>query len=71
MTQEQVQELFSPAKTERIEKGKNILRDAGIDHMEYVVSLQGPTFIMTVEGKAKLTKDAEQAIRELGIKILK
>jgi hypothetical protein len=39
--------------------------------MEYVVSLQGPTFIMTVDGKTKLTKEAEQEIRELGIKILK
>ena len=29
MTAQQVQELFSPAKTELIEKGKNILSDAG------------------------------------------
>jgi hypothetical protein len=56
MTAQQVQELFSPAKTELIEKGKNILSDAGFAYMDYITSLQGPTFIMTIEGNKKLIK---------------
>jgi hypothetical protein len=70
MTTEQVQELFSPAKTELIEKGKNILSDAGFAYMDYITSLQGPTFIMTIEGNKKLTPSIRKELRELGIKIL-
>jgi len=70
MTTEQVQELFSPAKTELIEKGKNILSDNGFAYMDYITSLQGPTFIMTIEGRKKLTQSIRKELRELGIKIL-
>ena len=70
MTAQQVQELFSPAKTELIEKGKNILSDAGFAYMDYITSLQGPTFIMTIEGSKKLTPSISKEFRELGIKIL-
>lgn len=70
MTAQQVQELFSPAKTELIEKGKNILSDAGFAYMDYITSLQGPTFIMTIEGSKKLTPEISKEFRELGIKIL-
>jgi len=70
MTAQQVQELFSPAKTELIEKGKNILSDAGFAYMDYITSLQGPTFIMTIEGRKKLTLSIRKEFRELGIKIL-
>lgn len=70
MTQEEVQELFSPAKTETIEKGKNILQDNGFVYMDYIPSLQGPTFIFTTEGRKKLTPGIGQALKELGIKIL-
>lgn len=71
MTANEIQELFSPHKTETIEKGKNILRDNGLDSMDYIVSLQGPTFIFTVEGKKKLTMHAEMQLENLGIKLLK
>ena len=70
MTAQQVQELFSPAKTELIEKGKNILSDAGFAYMDYITSLQGPTFIMTIEGSKKLTPSIRKEFRDLGIKIL-
>ena len=70
MTAQQVQELFSTAKTELIEKGKNILSDAGFAYMDYITSLQGPTFIMTIEGSKKLTPEISKEFRELGIKIL-
>ena len=70
MTAQQVQELFPPAKTELIEKGKNILSDAGFAYMDYITSLQGPTFIMTIEGSKKLTPEISKEFRELGIKIL-
>jgi hypothetical protein len=70
MTAQQVQELFSPAKTELIEKGKNILSDAGFAYMDYITSLQGPTFIMTTEGRKKLTPEIRNGLKELGIKIL-
>ena len=70
MTAQQVQELFSPAKTELIEKGKNILSDAGFAYMDYITSLQGPTFIMTIEGSKKLTPEISKEFREFGIKIL-
>lgn len=70
MTAQQVQELFSPAKTELIEKGKNILSDNGFAYMDYITSLQGPTFIMTIEGRKKLTPSISKELRDLGIKIL-
>ena len=70
MNTQEVQELFSPAKTELIEKGKNILSDAGFAYMDYITSLQGPTFIMTIEGNKKLTPSIRKEFRELGIKIL-
>lgn len=70
MTAQQVQELFSPAKTELIERGKNILIDNGFVYMDYITSLQGPTFIMTTEGNKKLTPSIRKEFRELGIKIL-
>jgi len=70
MTTQEVQELFSPAKTELIEKGKNILSDAGFAYMDYITSLQGPTFIMTTEGRKKLTPEIRKELRELGIQIL-
>jgi hypothetical protein len=70
MTAQQVQELFSPAKTELVEKGKNILSDNGFAYMDYITSLQGPTFIMTTEGRKKLTPEISKELRELGIKIL-
>lgn len=70
MTQEQVQELFSPARTERIERGKNILQDNGFEYMDYITSLQGPTFIFTIEGRKKLTSEISKTLKELGIKIL-
>lgn len=70
MTAQQVQELFSPAKTELIEKGKNILSDNGFAYMDYITSLQGPTFIMTTEGRKKLTPEIKKELRELGIQIL-
>jgi len=57
-------------KTEIIENCKNILTDEGIGYMDYIVSLQGPTFIFTKEGKKKLTKEIEKRIKELGILIL-
>jgi hypothetical protein len=38
--------------------------------MDYITSLQGPTFIFTTEGRKKLTAEISKAIKELGIKIL-
>lgn len=70
MTQEQVQELFSPHKTETIERGKNLLRDNGFEYMDYIPSLQGPTFIFTTEGRKKLTPEISKGLKEMGIKIL-
>jgi hypothetical protein len=70
MTQEEVQELFSPAKTELIEKGKNLLSDNGFEYMDYITSLQGPTFIFTISGKKKLTQNLSKTLREMKIKVL-
>lgn len=70
MTANEVQELFSPAKTELIERGKNLLSDNGFEYMDYIPSLQGPTFIFTTEGRKKLTSNLSKTLREMGIKIL-
>jgi hypothetical protein len=70
MTQDEVQELFSPAKTELIERGKNLLSDNGFEYMDYIPSLQGPTFIFTTEGRKKLTQNLSKSLREMGIKVL-
>lgn len=65
-----IQEIFSPSKTQTLEKGKNLLRDNGFDYMDYIASLQGPTLIFTTEGRKKLTSEIRKGLKELGIKIL-
>lgn len=70
MNTAEIQTLFSPHQTMKIEEGKNILRDNGFEYMDYITSLQGPTFIFTTSGRSKLTSKISKAIKELGIKIL-
>lgn len=48
---------------ERIEQAKTILESHGIlDGRDYIISLQGPTVILTIEGKNKISP---QIINEL------
>jgi len=68
--EQMMQEIFSPSKTQTLERGKNILQDNGFGYMDYIVSLQGPTLIFTAEGRKKLTSEIRQGLKELGIKIL-
>jgi hypothetical protein len=68
--EQMMQEIFSPSKTATLEKGKNILQDNGFVYMDYITSLQGPTFIFTTGGRKKLTAEISKAIKDLGIKIL-
>ena len=68
--EQMMQEIFSPSKTQTLERGKNILQDTGFGYMDYIVSLQGPTLIFTTEGRKKLTSEIRQGLKELGIKIL-
>jgi hypothetical protein len=46
-------------KKQIIEKAESLLREAGFQTSDYVISLQGPTVIFAQSGKEKLLKDAD------------
>ena len=57
-------------KNQIIEQGQAHLTEKGFGPFDYVVSLQGPTFIFSIEGNKKLTDDIRKEIENLGIIIL-
>jgi hypothetical protein len=57
-------------KNEVIELGKIFLDGKDFDPTDYIVSLQGPTFIFTQNGSKKLKPEDRKALNQMGIKIL-
>jgi hypothetical protein len=57
-------------KNEVIEMGKIFMEGKGYTSLDYIVSLQGPTFIFTMEGTKKLTPEDRKSLRQMGIKII-
>jgi hypothetical protein len=57
-------------KNEVIELGKIFLNGKDFNPMDYVVSLQGPTFIFTQNGSKKLKPEDRKSLNQMGIKIL-
>lgn len=55
-------------KRDLIEQGHAYLREIGIPSENYIVSLQGPTFIFTAN--TKLPKEVKAKMKEMGILIL-
>jgi len=57
-------------KKEVIELAKIYLEGKEFNSMDYVVSLQGPTFIFSGEGEKKLSPEMRKHLREIGIKVM-
>lgn len=57
-------------KKEVIDLSKMYLESKGFTSLDYIVSLQGPTFIFTAEGNKKLSSENRKQLREIGIKVL-
>ena len=57
-------------KNEVIELGKIFVDGKDFDPTDYVVSLQGTTFIFTQNGSKKLKSEDRKTLNQMGIKIL-
>jgi hypothetical protein len=57
-------------KNELIDLGKTFMEGKGFTFLDYIVSLQGPTFIFTVEGTKKLKPEDRKSLSQMGIKVL-
>lgn len=56
-------------KMEIIVKAEKLLQSWGFEAFDSIISLQGPSIILTVAGKKKMTKARRQALDEIGMKI--
>ena len=53
-----------------IKQGQQYLTSMGFGPFDYVVSLQGPTFIFSIAGNEKLTDEIRERLENIGIIIL-
>ncbi len=52
-----------------IKKVEDILDKAGFTHADYVLSLQGPTVVLTQSGNAKINEEVKLKLKRL-IKVI-
>jgi hypothetical protein len=57
-------------KNQIIKEVSLFLQKFGIDQGDYIVSLQGPTFIFTAEGSKKLNESIRDGVSLMGALIL-
>jgi hypothetical protein len=57
-------------KSQIINDGQIYLSEKGFGPFDYVVSLQGPTFIFSIQGNDKLTEEIRKNLENIGIIIL-
>lgn len=57
-------------KNQIIDEGQSYLSNKGFGPFDYIVSLQGPTFIFSIEGNKKLTEEIRKDLESIGIIIL-
>lgn len=57
-------------KNQIINEGQSYLTGKGFGPFDYVVSLQGPTFIFSIQGNEKLTEEIRKNLENIGIIIL-
>jgi hypothetical protein len=57
-------------KSQIINDGQTYLSEKGFGPFDYVVSLQGPTFIFSIQGNDKLTEEIRKNLENIGIIIL-
>lgn len=57
-------------KSSMIEKATRILIDNRFNFGDYIFSLQGPTLILTKDGKKKMTLPIQEKLKALGLEIL-
>jgi hypothetical protein len=53
-----------------IKQGQKYLESMGFTDYDYILSLQGPTFIFSIEGNKKLTDEIRERLENIGIIIL-
>lgn len=60
------------SKSTNIKKAEILLAESGFTNFDYVISLQGPTLILTISGEKKLGQNPtlKSDLGVLGIKIL-
>ena len=49
---------------------EKILADWKFDHTHYLMSLQGPTIILSMKGQEKIKEEQRQIIEKMGMVIL-
>jgi hypothetical protein len=52
-------------KSEIINKVESLLKEKGFVQIDYVISLQGPTLILTITGQDKMTTELKESIEKL------
>ena len=57
-------------KSQIINDGQTYLSEKGFGPFDYVVSLQGPTFIFSIQGNEKLSEEIRKNLENIGIIIL-
>jgi ABC-type transport system substrate-binding protein len=55
---------------EIINKAETLLKEKGFTQADYVISLQGPTIILTESGQIMMTPGIQKELTETGIKTL-
>jgi hypothetical protein len=58
------------SKRELMGQVEKILADWKFDHTHYLMSLQGPTIILSMKGQEKIKEEQRQIIEKMGMVIL-
>ena len=58
------------SKQELMAQVTKILADWKFDHTHYIMSLQGPTLILSMKGQEKIKEEQRQIIEKMGMAIL-
>jgi hypothetical protein len=57
-------------KKELIEKAETLLKSLGFNSNDYVISLQGPTVILSMSGQNKMKEKTREELEKIGVKII-
>ena len=55
---------------EILQKGIKYLKENGFDDKDYIVSLQGPTLVLSRSGEKKMEKGMRESLGKIGLKII-
>ena len=55
---------------EILQKGIKYLKENGFDDKDYIVSLRGPTLVLSRSGEKKMEKGMRESLGKIGLKII-